>query len=713
MRQPTAVSHQPSARRALAATAVLGVLFTLPAPARAQYPTQPPAPTALRPVRFPPFVTARLPNGMDLLVVERHQQPVVTVTLAFAGGAMYQPEDKVGLSDVVAELLTKGTASRSADQLAAEVEGAGGSIGAGADNDFMRVSVSALSENVGLALEVLADVVTTSTFPAAELELARTRMLSALQVELSQPASIADRIFRREVYGGHPYGRSATPASLRAITREDVVAFFAARGKPAGALLVVAGDVNAADVRARATRAFAGWTGTPAAAAAAPAIPARAATEIVLVHKPGAVQSNILAGFPFITPRDPAVYPLTIANKILGGGTDARLFLILREQHGWTYGSYSYFSRPRDTGHFEANAEVRTGVTDSAVAEMVLQLNRIRTEVPADSEIAAAKNYLVGSFPLTIQTAQQIANAVGSARLLGLPADYVQRYRERLAAVTTPRLAAAARRYFTTDRMVIVVVGDGPALLPGLRARGFPVRIVDVEGRPLTEADLRPQASAVRWQLERIAPMSLTYRVMVQGNPMGQATQQIVRTTDGGRAVLQSMGSVNIGPFVQQTDTVTMDAATLRPIRLRQSGRVQGQEVFVRLDYDGTRVRGQTRTPDRQGAIRDATVDTTVAEGALDDNQLEAVLGALPLAAGGRWTLAAFAGDEQVAQTLSISVSGEESVTVPAGTFDCWRLEVTGGRQTLTFYLTKDSPWVVVKYAMAGAPVSFELTERR
>ena len=169
--------------------------------------------------------------------------------------------------------------------------------------------------------------------------------------------------------------------------------------KPAGALLVVAGDVNAARVRQLATEAFASWTGAPAAAAAAPAIPARAATEIVLVHKPGAVQSNILAGFTFITPRDPAVYPLTIANKILGGGTDSRLFLILREQHGWTYGSYSSFSRPRGTGAFEANAEVRTAVTDSAVAEMLRQLDRIRIEVPADSEIAAAKNYLAGVVP--------------------------------------------------------------------------------------------------------------------------------------------------------------------------------------------------------------------------------------------------------------------------------------------------------------------------
>jgi len=702
-----------SAKGAVCSVALAAVsaasLLTLPTRAEAQYPTRPPAPTALRPVRFPPFVTTRLANGMDLVVVEQHKQPVVTVTLAVQAGAIHEPADKVGLSGMVAELLTKGTGSRTADQISAEVEGAGGSVFAGSDNDFTRVSVSSLSDHLPLALDVIADVVTHSTFPAAELELARTRMLSALRVELSQPASIADRIFRREVYGAHPYGRSATPASLQAITREDVVNFFTQRVKPTGALLVVAGDVNAARVRQLATEAFGAWRGTPAAAAPPPAIPARSLTEIILVHKPGAVQSNILAGFTFITPRDPAVYPLTIANKIVGGGTDARLFMILREQHGWTYGSYSFFSRPYGMGAFEANAEVRTAVTDSAVAEMLRQLGRIRTEVPADSEIAAAKNYLAGVFPLTIQTAQQIAGAVASARLLGLPDDYVLRYRERLAAVTTAQLAAAAQRFFTIDKMAILVVGDGPALLSKLRALGHPVRIVDVEGRPLTEADLNPRPTAVSWALDRIVPVNLTYRVLVQGNPMGEATRTVARATVGGRAVLRLFGTTNIGPIVRQADTTVLDAQTLAPVSVRMAGVVQGQEAFVRLDYEGMHVRGQARVPG-QGGPRDLTIDTTLAAGTLDDNAMEAVLTALPLAANGRYTFPVFAGGEGRVQNVTLAVAGEESVTVPAGTFACWRVDLTGGSQPLTFYVAKDAPYTLVKYEMVGMPVAFELT---
>ena len=701
------------AGRALAAAALVASgLCLLPGRASAQMPTTPPAPMALRPVRFPAFDTARLPDGMDLIVVAQHKQPTVTVSLAVQAGSIYDPADKIGLADMVAELLTKGTATRTADQIAAQVEGAGGSISAGADADFLRIGVSSLSENLPFVFDILSDVVMHSTFPAGELELARTRMLSALQLELAQPASIADRIFRHEVYGDHPYGSSATPASLRAITREDVTGFFAQRIRPGRALLVVAGDVDPVRVRQLATRAFAGWRGAPAASAAPPVAPARTATELVLVNKPGAVQSNILAGFPFITPRDPAVYPLAIANKILGGGTDARLFLILREQHGWTYGSYSYFSRPHGTGVFEASAEVRTAVTDSALAELLHQLDRIRNEAPPDSEVQAAKNYLVGSFPLTIQTAQQIAGAVANARLLGLPDDYVIRYRERLAAVTDAQLTAAARSHFTTDRMVVLVVGDGPTILPKLKALGLPIRIVDVEGKPLTEADLSPRASSITWAPDRIAPASYTYRVVVQGNAMGDGTRTIVRGTANGRPVLQVFGTTNIGGMVRQADTTTVDAQTLAPVSVRQSGSVQGQATFLRVDYDGTHVRGQARVPG-PGGLHDLTIDTTVAAGTLDDNQLELMLLALPLAANARFNLPVFLSGEGHGQVMTVTVTGEDSVTVPAGSFPCWRLEMTGGPQGMTFYVTKSAPYAVVKYEMVGMPVAFELTARQ
>ncbi len=692
-------------------TAVLGLAVSallLAAPLYAQYPTSPPPPLPLRPVHFPAFGKGRLADGLDLIIVAQHKQPVVTVTLALQAGSAYDPPAKAGLASLVAELLTKGTETRSADQIAAEVEGGGGSIGAYADDDFLRITVSTVAENLAQAIDVLADVAEHSTFPAAELELARTRELSALQLSLSEPGAIAQRIFSREVYGDHPYGRSETPASVRAITRDDVLAFYRDHVRPGGGLLVVAGDVGSGAVRRLAARAFAAWHGA-AAAAAFPPVPERTATEIVLVNKPGAVQSNILAGFPFISPRNPAVYPLTIMNQILGGGTDSRLFQILREQKGWTYGAYSRFTRPKGTGMFLANAEVRTAVTDSAVAELLGQLDRIRSRVPADSEIRAAKDYLVGSFPLTLQTPEQIAGAVASARLVGLPDDYVPRFRDRLAAVTAAQLAAADRRWLATRHMVVVVVGDAVHVLAGLKKLG-PVRIVDVEGKAVAEADLAPAPTAVQWQTGRLAPGSLEYRVLVQGNPLGQATMAVARDSVAGRAVIRLTSATGIAAFAQIADTLTFDAATLAPIRVREGGTAGGKPESVALDYDGAHVKGHVHIP--QGdSVRDADVDTTLAAGTLDDNQVAPMILALPLSAGGRWTVLAYSGSEGTVRTVTVSVSGDTTVTVPAGSFACWKVEAAGIQAPTIFYVTRTAPYLVAKYELVGAPISFELTK--
>lgn len=693
------------------------VLLSVGAPGRlsAQYPTTAPAPAALRPVRFPPFANQRLANGISVLVVAKREQPVVTISLSFGAGSIHDPADKAGLASMVAGLLTKGTATQSADQLAAEVEGMGGSIGAGADDDFLTVSVSGLSENTERLLGLLAGVVRNAAFPEAEVELARTQTLSGLQASLADPGYLAGRQFTREVYRTHPYGRWTTPATVRAITRDDITRFFGERIRPAGALLVVAGDVDAARIQAMATRAFAGWTGAaPAATAETPVAPL-AGREIVIVHKPGAVQSNIVAGFPFITPRDPAFYALNLMNRVLGGGADSRLFMILREQKGWTYGAQSGFSRPRGQGSFQASAEVRTEVTDSAVAELISQLNRMRTETPPDSEITSAKNYLVGRFPLTIETADAIAGRVASARLLGLPDDYVIRYRERTSAVTPAQLSAAARRYLTTDRMTIVIVGDAPRILPGLRALNIPLRLVNTEGAAMTEQDLNPPATAVQFDASRITAGTWEYRVLlVQGatpQAIGTETRTVSQAQSNGRTAWRMTSSVRIGPIISQDDTLLIDAASLAPFSIRQGGTQQGQNTFVRLDYEGGRVRGGSRTMSQQGP-RELTIDTTVAAGTFDDNSLALLLTAIPYTAGARYTLPVFSGGKGQVEVMTVVVAGEENLTTPAGTFPVWRLDITGGEVPVTMYVAREAPRTIVKIELVGVPLVFELNAR-
>src|SRR5712691_607445 len=235
--------------------------------AQDSFPTRPPRPASLKPVRFPPFQETVLLNSLSFVVIENHEQPVVAASLSFRAGSSFDPSGKEGLSEIVAELLTKGTASRSAEQIAAAIEGVGGAINASSGLDFLTLTTDVLSDPVELAFEMLGDVVKNAAFPAPELDLARTRYLSNLQDQLSRPEIVAERSFAKELYGSHPYGRSPTSASYRAITRDDVTQFAAQRVRPAGALLVVAGDVTLAQVRALVSTSFAGWRG----AAPAPA----------------------------------------------------------------------------------------------------------------------------------------------------------------------------------------------------------------------------------------------------------------------------------------------------------------------------------------------------------------------------------------------------------------------------------------------------------
>ena len=248
-----------------AATAALVLPIAGSAQQTAPFPTSPPPAAPVKPATFPPFQEAVLANGVRVVLVERHDQPVLSLSLAFPAGESYAPAGKEGLANMTAALLTKGAGTRSAEEIASAIEGVGGTLEASAGLDFLTVETDALSGDAPLAFALLGDVVARPTFPEKEVELQRTQTLSALQLDLSAPSRIAQRTFRRVLYGQSPYARSATPASVRGLTRADLVQFQATRLRPTGALLVVAGDITMARVKQLAADAFKGWTG-PAAA---------------------------------------------------------------------------------------------------------------------------------------------------------------------------------------------------------------------------------------------------------------------------------------------------------------------------------------------------------------------------------------------------------------------------------------------------------------
>src|SRR2546430_1940876 len=310
-------------------------------------------------------------------------------------------------------------------------------------------------------------------------------------------------------------------------------------------------------------------------------------------------------------PGVPIYYAGRIATQALGGGVDARLFLILREQKGWRYGAYASLHRYRGLGYWQATAEVRTEVTDSALSEMLRQVDRIRTETIPDSELAAVKGFLVGSFPLTIETPSQIASQVANAKLLGLGDDYLRLYRERLSAVTALQARAPAARLFRRSPLTGGVVGDGARLYDRLRAIG-PVRIVDVDGKTLTPGDLNPLVATVTLDPRQLESRTESSQVVVQGTARGFAVADITHVGDS--VVYSEHAGTGNGMFDQRT-TVVFSAADAAARRLDQVMIRQGTKVEAHLVYGGGRVKGNNLVPHPHGRVQQVSGDTPVPPG--------------------------------------------------------------------------------------------------
>ena len=702
----------------LPAAALVAALMAGGAPLRAQprsapeppaaFPAAPPAPGPIKAAAFPPFQEATLANGLRVVLVENHRDPVVAFRVAVPAGDAYAPAGKEGLSGLEATLLTRGAGSRTAEQVAATIEGAGGSLSAGSGPDFLTLYGSALSANAGLAMQLAGDALARPTFAEQEVELARQQLLSGLQLEQSQPNAIARRAFNAALYGSNPYGRAPTPASVRAVTRADLVAYQQARLRPQGALLVVAGDITMPQLRTLAEQSFGGWTGTPAAAPALSAPPAHTGRQILLVNRPGSVQANVVVGNLTTGPADPTRYAATVANKLLGGGADARLFDVLREKKGYTYGAYSNLTRPRGVGAFTATVEARNEVADSALVELLAQLRRVDAEPVPAPELANAKNALVGSFPLTVETAPQIAEQVAEVKLLGLPENYLQTYRPRIAAVSAADLEQAARRYVRPEDALVVVVGDGAKLYDRLAKIG-PVRVVDPLGNAVAAASLTAPAgpvAALPLDLPRLAARRASFVVRVGGNPLGYSVASAARGGDGWTFTDNTLIA---GGAFRQTDTLAVDAR-LAPQSLAQSTARAGQSGTTRLTYRSGRVTGTAARPTPAG-FETSPVDAPVPTGAVDENGMLALVAAMPWAAGTTQAVTAFSAGQNALVPLTLTATGPESVTVPAGTFQAFRVEQSGGQAPVTYFVTATAPYRVVRVLAGGGQLEMQLAK--
>jgi len=346
----------------------------------------------------------------------------------------------------------------------------------------------ATSENFAAVLDILADALVNSTFPADALERLRAQRLVALAQAKAQPAAVASRVFPKVLYGeAHPYGAMTTEDSLRAITRDNAAAFHRAYFQPGRAVIVVTGDVNAATVKATIEKALAAWPpGGNRPAFSYPALAPRPATTIYLVDKPGAAQSTFAIGLPG-PPRDtPDYYALQVMNTILGGFFQSRLNANIREDKGYSYGVSSSFAFGRGPGAFRTGGDVGSTKTDAALVEFMKELRGISGTRPVtDEELATAKEALVQRLPATFASVSGIGSAIASIWLQGLPETYFQQYGAAVAAVTKADVQRVAGKHLDLDRLAIVIVGDRASIEGPLRATGFgPIVHLDIDGKP-------------------------------------------------------------------------------------------------------------------------------------------------------------------------------------------------------------------------------------
>lgn len=657
----------------------------------------PPAPLEMGEVSFPSFDERTLSNGARLLVVPQHEVPLVTVNLVLPGGSVADPDDGEGVASFVAQLLTRGTETRSKDEIAEAVDFLGASLSAGASDDWTTVSLAAVRPALEVGLELMADVVMRPSFPESEVELLRTQTLSALQFQLGQAGALASRAFTRHVYGEHGYGRLVTPTTVAAIERAALEAYHERWFRPGGALFVVAGDVRPDEVETLLEQAFEGWEGAGPAGVEYGAAPGRMQPEVVIVHRPGAVQTEVRAGH-LIPPGSMADWTaLSVANQVLGGSSSARLFQVLREERGYTYGASSGVARRRDQGTFLASMAVRTEVTGEAVGELLRLIEEMRTEpVPAD-ELQDTKDFLIGSFPLQIETPQQVASQVTSTRLLGLPVEDLETFRERVAALDPAAIQDAAQRYLRPQDVLIVVAGDANRVREQLTPFGN-VRVEDGEGRPLSLSDLSPQGPSAALDGSRLTPDTLEYEVRVQGNTVGHAVRTLTRP-EAGRIRFASV--VEAGPQRVSQEVVLTEAFELVTSTNEISAMGQTFSVTARLE-DG-RIVGAIDLPQQQQDI-----EMAAPEGVVVSDMIELALRVTDLEVGTELRLPMAVLQTETVENVTLRVEERGEVTVPAGTFEAFRVEMTGP-EAQTFWVEAGAPRRILSIRAAAQPLSIEL----
>lgn len=663
-----------------------------PSPAQT-FPTTAPEPLPVEDVRFPEYAEHTLQNGARLLVVENHEQPVVSIQLLLPGaGSAADPEEMAGLASLTASQLDKGTRTMTSAEIAEAVDFLGANLSASASSDWSAVSLTSITDFLDEGLGIMSDVVLNPTFPAEELESQKRRRISELRLARSQPGALAAEAFGEAVYGDHPYGQQATAETIEVIDAADVERFHQQRYRPGDALFVVAGDVDPDDIARKLDLAFAGWEGRAPAVGVSETPAGQTGREMVFVQKPGSVQAVVRLGhlFPDATGADWVT--LDVANQVLGSPSaafTAWMMSVLREERGYTYGAYSQMSERLGPGTFVMQGEFRNEVADSALAIMLELADRIRTgDIPAE-DLEEARSYLTGAFPREIETPQQVAGQVARNRLLGRPDSYLEEYRSRVAGVEAAEIARVTSQLIHPEDLVMVVVGDATEVLDRVRPFADRVRVVDTEGEPLDMGALIAAAEAsanLTFDASALEPRTMVYALRLGANELGTVTTRWQRDGETFVSVSELPGGI--------TQSTTFDARSFAPRSLVFRAGAMGEFGLTVEEgrATGQGINMQTGQPEE--------IDVPVPPGTALDGMLEVAMAVNSFEDVGEFTLRVLTGTGEV-QGTSVRTVGTETVEVPAGTFDTYKLEVSG-QQPMTVWVTRSEPHIVVKREAAG-----------
>lgn len=442
-------------------------------------------PQPLAPVSFEiprPYET-KLSNGLRVIIFENDRLPLVSYRLAFDRGDINDPVGWTGLTSAITSMLTEGTENYTSLQFAEKIERLGASINASSSDDFTIVSASSLSLYSSEILGMLAEVVLRPAFAEDELDLYRRNTIEHLKFQRSQPPFLANEQAARLIYGKHPYATISSKASdIERLDRDSLVKAHRQNFVPNNAMFIAVGAVDRDELVAELEEQFKDWTAGEITKSEFAALPERSTRTLTIVDRPGSAQSNIVIANRAIDRSDPDYFPVIVMNQVLGAGASSRVFMNLREEKGYTYGAYTRLNTKRLAGDIEATAEVRNDVTGDSLKEFFYELERIRTDKVADEELADAKSFLTGVFPIRAETQEGLTNLIVNQHLYGLPDDYLQTYRANIDAVTVEDVQRVAQTYIRPDEMAIVIVGDAGEVLPQAESYAGSVEIFDTEG---------------------------------------------------------------------------------------------------------------------------------------------------------------------------------------------------------------------------------------